>query len=433
MSRKSIIVIVLVIIALLIGGLLGFYFYLHKNTNSEVGGLLRTNFFGLGNPTTPGTTPSTPGRTATSTPRVYVIPRLRHITLTPIAGADFVTKDISTTTATSTKRTPIFEEFISWIDRGTANIYSTATSTFTITRNSNTIVPIVYEGYFNPSGDSILIRTLARGSDTIQTQMGKIQTVSSTSTEPILKLTSLPLGLSNIAISPDKTSYFAITPGTPRGFISKWNGTSKTTIFDSPFHEWLADWPSSQAVVITTKPSGIAEGFAYIINTQTKSFTKLLGNKHGLTTLLSPDTNKLLYTESVEAGVELHVVNRKTSQDSKIYLKTFTDKCVWSKKENNIAYCAVPETLPYLTYPDAWYQGTVHFNDTLWKINTETGEKQQILTPSRYTDQALDMVNLKLSKNEDYLIFTNQIDLTLWGYQLIDKYSTSTATSTLSR
>jgi hypothetical protein len=112
-------------------------------------------------------------------------------------------------------------------------------------------------------------------------------------------------------------------------------------------------------------------------------------------------------------------------------INTFPEKCVWSTKERGVVFCAIPESMPIGLYPDTWYQGRILFSDNLWKINTVTMEYRVLSLIRESSGEFVDVENIKLSKNEDYLIFRNKIDLSLWGYNLLeDVVATSTATST---
>ena len=76
-------------------------------------------------------------------------------------------------------------------------------------------------------------------------------------------------------------------------------------------------------------------------------------------------------------------------------------------------YCGVPNLIPHLDYPDEWYQGIVSFNDSIWKVNISTGEISLLLEETN-----TDIIKPFLSPNEDYFIFINKKDNTLWSFKL---------------
>lgn len=461
MSKTTLIVTVIIIISLVLGGLFGFYFYLnHKAGGTLTGpstGATKGGFFGFGNnnPDTKPTTPSAPAPSNTSTTTAVVtktipqpIPALRHLTKAPIAGMSFINKDIFATSTetiivpakgTASTTTAIVKinakligssEVMRWIDRATGNMYETSSTTLATTRISNTTIPKVYEAYFvGTKGKNILLRTLLDQTDVIETQYGTLQDATPTSTEQALILSSLPLNMVQVALSPDASQLFSILPSNIRGIVSKPDGTSRVNIFDSPFHEWLATWPTAQNILLTTKPSATADGFAYVLNTKNRAVSKIAGNKKGLTALMSPDGASVLLSESGGGSVDLQLLDVKTGFIKDLFIRTLPEKCVWSHVEKSTVFCGVPQELSYANYPDVWYQGLISLSDNLWKINTNTGESRQILQPLSIIDTPIDMINPTLNSKEGYIMFENKSDLSLWSYKLFD--STITASSSV--
>ncbi len=459
MSKQSVLISIIIVVSLVVGGLSGWYFYLRQQGGIDTAATptekpREGGFFGLGSTKTPSTnsttTVSSPSDEATSTPVVTVtvprpIPDLRHLTIAPVAGAAFIDKDVlaisTSTVGTSTKTTSKVVgsvEVFRWIDRATGNIYETSSSTLETIRISNVTVPRIYEAYFvDRKGSTVLFRDLIGDSDAIRTRYGILRPETATSTQLTFKFTDLPLNITQLAISPTSDQIFSILPTNVRGTISKPDGGSSTNVFNSQFHEWLVSWPSAQTVVLNTKPSGTAPGYAYIFNTKTRALSKLVGNRDGLTTLVSPDGNNVLVGESPLATIKLSVLNRQTGIIKDLFVRTFPEKCVWSKKDKNVVYCAIPDDISYGVYPDAWYIGTISFSDSLWKIDIGTGEIRQLVQPATKIGQSLDMVNLTLSKKEDFVTFQDKNDLSLWSYQLVKPIiapvATSTATTTPTR
>lgn len=458
MSKTTLIVTVIIIISLVLGGLFGFYFYLnHKAGGTLTGpsaGTSKGGFFGFGSNNSDTKNippPPTPSNTSTTTIVVkntipQPIPALRHLTKAPVAGMSFINKDIfatstetvivpakgaaSTTTAIVRINAKLIgsSEVMRWIDRATGNIYETSSTTLVTTRISNTTIPKVYEAYFvGTKGKNILLRTLLDQTDVIETQYGTLQDATPTSTEQAIILSSLPLNMVQTALSPDSSQLFSILPTNIRGIVSKPDGTSRVNIFDSPFHEWLVTWPTAQNILLTTKPSATADGFAYVLNAKNRAVSKILGGKKGLTTLMSPDGASVLLSESAAGSVDLQLLDVKTGLIKDLFIRTLPEKCVWSKVEKSTVFCGVPQDLSYANYPDVWYQGLISLSDNLWKINTNTGESRQILQPLSIIDTPIDMVNPTLNNKEDYIMFENKSDLSLWSYKIFDSIITASS------
>jgi hypothetical protein len=114
--------------------------------------------------------------------------------------------------------------------------------------------------------------------------------------------------------------------------------------------------------------------------------------------------SKILYSAKDTGGeMKLNVYNKIDGSVRDLNIKTFVDKCVWSKNNINV-YCAVPDDNISVYEPDLWYKGYTNFTDSVYKINTETGESELIVDPFEY-DQDFDLVKLKLDNNEKYLYF----------------------------
>lgn len=462
-SRKNSFLIIVIAASLIIGGLIGFYFYT-KTKNpapASLGGTSRGRGFSNYNPDGATSTPTTPDELSisTSTPTVdVVVPRLRKISDVPVAGANFVNIDIiGTSTKTTGKniepadgtvakvviQTPKIigsQELIRFIERGTGNIYETSTSTAINTRISNTTIPKIYEAFFFNKGDNLILRDLVGSTDILRTRYASLQLSTTTENERNISMLDLPINSNQIAKSPSGASLFSLYYDGVRGVISKPDGGSKVGIFNSPFKEWLVSWPREQSIVLTTKPSGFVPGYAYALDTKNRSFTRLLGDIPGLTTLPSSDMSKILFSKSSGGSFDLGLFTQKDSSQKDLSLRTLPEKCVWAKTEADVVYCAVPSNIAFNTYPDVWYQGLITFSDDIWKINVVTGEYNLLISPQDVSGEIVDVINPEIDSKDDYLIFTNKIDLSLWGLRLkepVKPVSTAnpaflTATSTMS-
>ncbi len=378
------------------------------------------------------------------------------ITSGPISGADFVIRDIiatssplttqttppstptntstssvSTTSSTktsSTKKTTIVkpkilgqEENIRYIERGTGRVYEAQSSTTAVERITNSTYTRLNESFFDKKGENILLRGLLGNSDNIQTRLGTVLFETPTSTSMSLVTKDLPYNLLSLTMSPEKDSfaYYIEQKGVGSSVnISRLDGTGIINLYKSPFREWLLSWPNKDTLILNTKPSFYSEGFAYSINTKTKAFKRITGGQLGLTTLVSPDGQNVLIGESIDGSTKLSVLNIKTNSIKDIFIRTLPEKCVWSLLEKDTIFCAASESIVYAPYPDAWYQGLVFFNDNIWKININTQENNLLCVVKDTIKDGVDATNLILNKNEDYLLFTNKKDLSLWGLQI---------------
>lgn len=453
LSNKTFIIIIVVVVSLLVGSLVGFYFYT-KNANKSLVAVDQSNSgrsigYDPNSDTTDSPVVETPIPTTT---KPLIVPKLRHITNQPIAGANFVTANIYATTSASKNIEPAdnataktttkkpapkiigTEERIRWIERATGNVFDTTAANMDVSRISNTTITKLQEAFFTNKGNSLILRDVFGDTDIIRTRFASLSFETPTSTEQSLKTTDLPVNITQIAVSPDKTKTLSIMASGARGILSNADGSGKVGVFDNPFKEWLVQWPNINGIILTTKPSGSVKGYAYLLNPNTKSFSRILGDIEGLTTLASPDLSKVLYSKSANGSMELFVYNTKTSASSDLFVRTLPEKCVWSTniKEKNIVYCGIPQDMIFSTYPDIWYQGLITFSDSVWSINTDTGEQHRIVYPPEEIGSIIDITNPYINPGGRYLIFQNKTDLSLWGLQLKEtpKPVLPTATST---
>ncbi len=467
MKRSTIIAIIVILLSISVGGVLGFYFYLNsKNRQLDTFGREVVTSGNFGTPSL-NTSVTVPGNSSSTQPDIPAaiqqpattspveIPALRHIYSLPVAGAGFFSKDIyattsavtetvfvanGTTTASTTRiikpqQTKLLGkiDIIEFMDRSNGHIYETSSSTLELKKVSNTTIAKIQEAFFSTK-DSVLMRDLVDDSDIIRTRFGVQKMLTATSTDPTMTLQSLPLNIETVAISPSKSKVFYTQKISPTGVISNLDGKSSIIAFDSPYKEWLLQWPTEKTVTITSKPSAFAEGFAYKIDVNTKAMQKIIGGIKGLTTLTSPDGTKVVFSSFSQGSPNIFLLNMQTKAISNLYFRTLPEKCIWSSKEKDMLYCAVPEDVAIGDYPDVWYQGRIFFNDSLWKINTKTSETRLIANLNRLSGESIDVINPALSPSEDYMIFSNKSDLSLWGLRLIEpdrSPATTTASSTI--
>lgn len=234
----------------------------------------------------------------------------------------------------------------------------------------------------------------------------------------LIKLTTsiLPKNISRGAISPDGSQIFFLIPGANNvgttGVIANPDGTGQRRIFESPAAEWSAQWVNKNTIALTTLASREADGYLYFLNPDTGNFKKVLGPLRGLTTLVSPDGKKVLYSNSSDASFSTKLYSVDTGALRTLDLSTLPAKCTW--QDSAILFCGVPKTIVGNKYPDAWYQGVVSFADSIWLINTVQQATNIILSP----DQAFDVIKPAISPDHNYLYFINKTDQTLWSYRL---------------
>ncbi|MEK7185325.1 MAG: hypothetical protein AAB726_01755 [Patescibacteria group bacterium] len=417
---------IIIVLAAALG--LGAYWFFDRQENGgpSMGNISIGDFFPFG---TGGTAPitETPADTEPIISAPAPITRLWKISSAPQAGTGLFTQGTET--------------FVRFIDSAMGNVYEAqvsnrealqasmsgstgGASAFGPVRISNTTIPKIKEALWQGNGAGVILRYV-NDAGVIQTMHAKVAPMqSATSTEANLQELSgafLPGNITNIAhfTAKDRIFYMLKNGGASGvGYTALIDGKNPAKIFESPINEWTASWPREATIVITTKPSAAAFGYSYTMSPATGALSKLLGGIAGLSVAPAPNMTKILYSEAAGSSLNLKLFDVKTGVKTELtQTKTLADKCIWMKDSIKII-CAVPKTLPGANYPDNWYDGQISFNDSIWSIDTGSGEAQVIadLRSLSTSNEEIDATNLALDASEKILIFTNIKDSSLWGF-----------------
>lgn len=311
------------------------------------------------------------------------------------------------------------ETVIRFIERETGHIFDTTTTSLPQTRITNTTIPRIQEVVWVPGGDALILRYVDEESgENIESFYAEITRTEGVDEQSLVGV-FLKRNIHTITISQsgEQIFYLTGTTGDTTGSISNPNGKQSSQVFFSPLSEWSVAWSQGNTIAFTTKPSATIPGYLYLFNKSSRAFEKILV-KNGLTTLVSPDKQFSLYSESFRDNIIFGILNINTEEITTLPVTTLPEKCVWSIDEKYVVYCAVPNSIVRGAYPDIWYQGLISFSDSIWKINTKTGTSNLIIEPQQEVGHGMDITTLVLTQNEKYLLFTNKKDSTLWSLRL---------------
>ena len=124
---------------------------------------------------------------------------------------------------------------------------------------------------------------------------------------------------------------------TTEGIAADFSNKNQKKIFELSFGEFNVSWPTKDNIVLLTKPSAKAEGFLYFLNPKTGSMTRILGGIKGLTAVVSPDGEKIVFSGLGQDGTEAKIYDVKSKTVSSLGFVVFADKCVWGKKKQKYA------------------------------------------------------------------------------------------------
>lgn len=409
---------IIAIIILLIGAAAAawFFFFASDAQKQQVGNIIS---FGQSPNVTDTTTQAgsgfdSAGDTTGDTMTQGKLPRLYQLHKTAIAGLEPFEKG--------------GDVMVRYIEKGLGHIYETDLATLTETRISNETINAIYDAQWDNDGSAVAFRSFNDTAGSISTYTMTLAAAPQTGTTTTggngvsLEGVFLPLDVvsytTNAAV-PGRLFYLHKTDSGVVGTISSFKGASRSQIFSSPFVEWSANWPEKNTISLLTHPSSGVVGDLYLLDVKTDRVKKILGDVEGLTALVSPAIDTVVYSESNRFGIQTNLYDVLTQSSSQFPVTTLPEKCVWSQDGLTI-YCAVPENIPGGSYPDDWYQGLVSFDDSIWKIDIENGTNERILSLSTPAGTGIDATHLTLGPNGKTLFFINKKDGTPWRLLLED-------------
>ncbi len=404
MSKKTFTLFIIVLLGII--AFLGWFFFFRANESTLPGDPNQPTDlfpFGQGSTTPDG---NNTGQTGSSTGQIDIsgdtprLPRLRQIWRDQTAGATFFP---GTGTTTSVR----------FVDRATGHIYESPIEATGETKISNVTIPQVHEALWASNGNELIFRYLRSDSMTIQSFYGTLATSSATTTMTVEGY-FLPANIRDISVSGDRILYF--NPAVQIGSLvdARVDGTGRRVVMSSEARDWSLSYTNTKTAFLETRPSGLVKGFGYALNLATGATSKIAGDILGLTGTINPAGDRALMSAQEGGSIVTAGYDMTSKRASTLSIKTLSDKCVWSRKKAEMAYCAVPSNIPSGTYPDDWYRGDTSFSDRLWTVDLSTGETDLIMDPSYETGQSMDIMKISVDSGEEYITFTNKKDMSQW-------------------
>ncbi|MCK4386785.1 MAG: hypothetical protein KAV41_01710 [Candidatus Pacebacteria bacterium] len=330
-----------------------------------------------------------------------ILPLLRQITPEPVAGAILFRAE----------KMGEDEYAIRYLEKATGHIYETTTKTVALKRLSNTTIPQVRDALWLDE-TSLLVRYL--DDDIIKTFSAQL--IQDDAGEQKLEGEFLRDDIKEIIKFGGKIFYLIDGGEGSLGIISDPNGENKKQLFTSPLREWLIAPVDKQRVSFTTKPAAGVRGYSFLFNTKTNSFDKVLDNKLNLSTLTNSVLD-ILYFQNGSLGPKLYIYDNQKKINRRLPLSAFPEKCLWSADNVHI-YCGLPSGDLSNKDLDRWYKGQTSFSDDIWKIDTETDALELLISPAEFSSAQIDAIKMSSDENEEYLLFINKKDFSLWSLRL---------------
>lgn len=211
----------------------------------------------------------------------------------------------------------------------------------------------------------------------------------------------------------ERMAYLLPTGTATTLFVASSDGSGQKNIYTTPLSQLHLSWVGDE-ISLAVKGSGSAPSFVRRVALNGSSRV-IMRDVEGLDIRWNEQGTVAVISQTSLRGKNLasSVVDGNGAVAAQLPFATIASKCVWSRFEEKLLYCAVPRALPPAAYPDAWWQGTVSFSDNLWRVDIATGEADQL-----FVERDFDMIDLFLSEGEDRLFFLNKKDSTLWSLRL---------------
>ena len=330
-------------------------------------------------------------------------PRLWHANSIPALGISL----FGATTATSSGS-------IRFLERPSGNIfYKSIASGAEPVRITNTLIPFIYDAQWI-NNDSLIVRHSEDNGITMRTFIGSV--VISTTTLASLSTEYLEDGVTAFAIRPDHKEpslfYLVQSPDGVIGISMESTGKNPKRLWSSPLVGWRVLWLNPDKIVLAQKAAAGIPGNIYTLSPTTKEMSLVIGGLAGLSAVLHPKEDALVYSTS-ENGV-LKLFSRILGVVRELPVITMADKCVWGEGRGLSLYCAVPTSLPKDLLPDAWYRGEVRLSDTWYKIDPVEGTAEVLLDPVNDFDVSIDVIDPLINDSGGTIIFTDARSETPW-------------------
>jgi hypothetical protein len=283
---------------------------------------------------------------------------------------------------------------------------------------TNNTLPKIYEAVFRSDGLAVVLRSLEGDSDVVKNMTLSLTAPRGTSTSQLYSVTATNLRGNIATMAAGNTdTLFYVLKDSPSVNSSSFTGNNQRQLLANPFTDWRFGKLGNN-LLLYTKASASAPGFAYSLPIAGGALTKLAGPLTGLTATGNFNGTRVLYSYSESGETKLFVKNIQSGALSEISPATLAEKCIWSSKDANSFFCGTPLNGISSNEPDNWYLGRTHFTDYIWKFNTATDIAELIAEPKTDFGVDLDVYEPKISANDDFLVFINKRDLTLWALRL---------------
>jgi hypothetical protein len=315
--------------------------------------------------------------------------RLRQLTTRPVAGAIAL------------------DGLMRYTERGTGHVYDINLRTGEERMVSGTTIPKTIRAVFSPSGDQIALTYIVAEEEEVM-----VGTLKASGGEGSLDGNTLPLGAREVAFTDASSTVSYYLPSEGGGSAHAYNVLTQKSLelFTTPLTDVRIIW--GKDTYVYTTPSAVQIGYVYHIEGGTLGYLTQGGK--GLSALaytggviVTRSTEKGLSSTDITHGVEIPVIG------------LIPEKCTTSIRERGVLYCGAQTSFDSTKkYPDDWYKGVVSFSDTLFRIDAPSSTVQILSALEGESGRSIDIAQIGIDKNSEYLYFINKNDNTLWMFDM---------------
>ncbi len=331
--------------------------------------------------------------------------RFFRLSTEPVAGFVILDRNASTT--------------VRYVERGTGHIFEyllpeAGESLAEKRRLTNTTLPKIYEALFRSDGNAVVLRTLDESGEIINLSL-TITPPRATSTDALYTTTSVNLRgeVGDFSIG-SNNSLLSLLIDSLTLVSSNFDGSNQRNVASLETSSWRS-FSTARGIFLQNKPSAEVPGYLYSVNGG--SMTKILGPLFSLMTKPDSSGNWIVYSY-LEGGISAAILNREEGVSIDASPSTLAEKCAWMNTEEARVICASPKGGLKAHEPEAWHQGLTSFNDYLWQFDALNETSALITEPGEEFGLELDVKSPQLSAQDEYFVFINQKDLSLWAVKL---------------
>jgi hypothetical protein len=291
-----------------------------------------------------------------------------------------------------------------YMEKGTGHVYEVSLETGLETRISNTTIPGATHATWAPQGTRAVVETDTQGNRGSMF----LGTLSTSTTGYVFDLEGLTDTLENIAFGNKGELFYTVAGDGGTVALARDLRTGSTAeIFRLPFTQSTVLWDiwGKGNHYAYTKPAYGYTGYLYRIDGG--ALTKIAQGQ--TLSAVRPEAVAFLITQDGGTGSYSTLLRTDTSMAPFMDIHATDAKCAG---DTSVIWCAASAEAG-AGFPVAWYQGTVSYDDSIYRVDPKTGVSTLELDPEAIARVPIDATDLAVGP-DGRVIFRNKIDDSLW-------------------